>query len=63
MIDGHIHIERGEYTLDWINQFVRRAVEMNLDEIKNFQGHAQILQMSRRNFPSKIWKTEQQKTM
>ena len=34
MIDGHIHIERGEYTLDWINQFVRRAVEMNLDEIR-----------------------------
>ncbi len=33
MIDGHIHIERGEYTLDWINQFVRRAVEMKLDEI------------------------------
>lgn len=33
MIDGHIHIERGEYTLDWINQFVDRAVEMQIDEI------------------------------
>ncbi len=34
MIDGHIHIERGEYTLDWIKQFVNRAVEMQLDEIR-----------------------------
>ena len=33
MIDGHIHLERGEYTLDWINQFVERAVEKELDEI------------------------------
>lgn len=34
MIDGHIHIERGAYTLDWINQFVSKAVEMELDEIR-----------------------------
>lgn len=34
MIDGHIHIENGEYTLDWINEFVQKAVEMNLDEIR-----------------------------
>lgn len=34
MIDGHIHIERGAYTLDWINQFVNKAVEMELDEIR-----------------------------
>lgn len=33
MIDGHIHIERGAYTLDWINQFVSKAVEMEIDEI------------------------------
>ena len=34
MIDGHIHIEKGDYTLDWIQQFVDRAVEMELDEIR-----------------------------
>lgn len=34
MVDGHIHIERGPYTLDWINKFVSRAVEMQLDEIR-----------------------------
>ena len=33
MIDGHIHIERGPYTLDWIRQFANRAVEMQIDEI------------------------------
>ena len=32
MIDGHIHIEKGDYTLDWIQQFVDRAVKMELDE-------------------------------
>lgn len=34
MTDGHIHIERGPYTLDWIDRFVSRAVEMGLDEIR-----------------------------
>jgi histidinol-phosphatase (PHP family) len=34
MVDGHIHIERGEYTLEWINRFVQRAVEMHVDEIR-----------------------------
>ncbi len=34
MTDGHIHIERGAYTLDWINQFVSKAVEMEIDEIR-----------------------------
>ncbi len=34
MTDGHIHIERGPYTLDWIEQFVNRALETGLDEIR-----------------------------
>ena len=33
-IDGHIHIERGEYTLEWIHEFVKRAQETGLDEIR-----------------------------
>ena len=33
MTDGHIHIERGEYTLEWIKRFADRAAEMQLDEI------------------------------
>ena len=33
MIDGHIHIERGDYSLEWIEQFVNKAVEMKIDEI------------------------------
>ena len=33
MTDGHIHIERGPYTLDWIRQFADKAVEMQIDEI------------------------------
>ena len=34
MTDGHIHIERGPYTLEWIQKFVDKAVEMNLSEIR-----------------------------
>ena len=33
-IDGHIHIERGAYTLEWIKEFVKRAQETGLDEIR-----------------------------
>lgn len=32
-IDTHIHIERGEYTLDWIDEFVAQAVNREMDEI------------------------------
>jgi histidinol-phosphatase (PHP family) len=28
------HIEYGDYTLDWIQKFVDKAVEMELDEIR-----------------------------
>ena len=34
MIDGHIHIERGDYSIEWIEQFVNKAVEMKMDEIR-----------------------------
>lgn len=33
MVDGHIHIERGEYTLEWIEQFVKNGLAHGLDEI------------------------------
>ncbi|MBR0367862.1 MAG: histidinol phosphate phosphatase [Clostridia bacterium] len=33
MIDGHIHIERGPYTPEWIGRFADRAVERGIDEI------------------------------
>lgn len=33
MIDGHIHIERGDYTLEWIKKFTDKALEKNIEEI------------------------------
>lgn len=33
MKDMHIHIERGPYTRTWIEKFIDKAVEMQLDEI------------------------------
>ncbi len=33
MKDLHIHIERGPYTIEWIEKFINKAVSENLDEI------------------------------
>lgn len=33
MIDGHIHIERGNYSLDWINEFINYALKRGISEI------------------------------
>jgi histidinol-phosphatase (PHP family) len=33
MIDSHVHIERGPYTKEWINEFVNQAVKHNIDEL------------------------------
>ena len=33
MIDGHIHLEYGDYTLEYLQRFVDKAVKMQLDEI------------------------------
>ena len=32
-VDCHIHLERGSYTLDWLNQFVETAVHRGIREI------------------------------
>lgn len=33
MIDCHIHLERGPYTIEWLDKFVKTAVERGIDEI------------------------------
>lgn len=33
MTDVHIHIEKGPYTKEWIEKFVKRAVSVGIDEI------------------------------
>lgn len=43
MVDGHIHLENGPYTLDWIQRFVDKAVEMQLDEIRLLE-HAYLFE-------------------
>lgn len=42
MKDMHIHIERGEYTKEWIDQFVNQAVKMNIDEINLLEHSIRI---------------------
>lgn len=62
MIDGHIHIERGSYTLEWIQQFVRTAMERGIDEIyllehsHRFREFAGVYEVIARNHPyQKEW--------
>ena len=33
MRDWHIHLERGPYTVEWAEQFVRRAEKLGIREI------------------------------
>lgn len=33
LIDGHIHIERGNYSIEWINEFVEAALERGISAI------------------------------
>ena len=40
--DMHIHIERGEYSKKWIEQFVDKAVQMGIDEINLLEHSIRI---------------------
>jgi histidinol-phosphatase (PHP family) len=33
MVDCHIHLERGSYTIEWLDQFVKTALARGMDEI------------------------------
>ena len=33
VIDGHVHIERGDYSIQWINEFVKYALDRGISEI------------------------------
>ena len=33
MIDAHVHLEKGDYTIEWIEQFIDYTVKRNIDEI------------------------------
>ena len=32
MIDAHVHLEKGEYTVEWIEQIIDYAVKRNIDD-------------------------------
>jgi len=34
MIDAHVHLERGPYALDWLNQFIEQAQKNEITEIR-----------------------------
>ncbi len=46
MIDAHVHLEKGDYSVEWIEQFIKYAVKRNIDEIY-FLEHTHIFQECR----------------
>lgn len=62
MIDGHVHLEKGEYCVEWVNQFIDYALDRGIDEIY-FLEHTHIFQecqtlyneMSKFNAYQKQW--------
>lgn len=30
MIDAHVHLEKGDYSVEWIEQFIEYAVKRNI---------------------------------
>lgn len=41
MIDAHVHLEKGEYSVEWLNEFIQYALSRNIDEIY-FLEHTHI---------------------
>lgn len=41
MIDAHVHLEKGQYCIEWIEEFIRYALSRNIDEIY-FLEHTHI---------------------
>ena len=33
LIDGHVHLEKGEYSVEWVNEFVQCALDRGIGEI------------------------------
>ena len=44
MIDAHVHLEKGDYSVEWIKQFVEYAVKRNRDEVYFFNPYSALLQ-------------------
>lgn len=46
MIDAHVHLEKGDYSVEWIEQLVEYAIKRNIDEIY-FLEHTHIFKECR----------------
>ena len=33
MIDVHVHLEKGPYTKEWLDEFVNKAIERKIKEV------------------------------
>ena len=68
MIDAHVHLEKGDYSVEWINQFVAYAVKRNIDEVyflehthifkecRNLYNEMSVYNEYQKNWYQKKWK-------
>jgi histidinol-phosphatase (PHP family) len=46
MIDAHVHIERGPYKIEWVEQFVRQAVERGVQTLYLLEHSHRFIEFS-----------------
>lgn len=42
-VDGHVHLEKGPYSVEWVNEFIKYALDRNIEEIY-FLEHTHLFQ-------------------
>jgi histidinol-phosphatase (PHP family) len=47
VIDGHVHIERGPYNIEWINKFVSKASERGIDTLHLLEHSHRFFEFSK----------------
>ena len=70
LIDGHVHLEKGEYSIEWINEFISQALDRGIEEIY-FLEHTHLFEecgslyseMAEYNLYQKQWFEKKQKLM
>ncbi len=55
MRDWHIHLERGPYTVEWAEQFVRRAEKLGISEICLLEQIISDSGLTKKCRPPAIW--------
>ena len=70
LIDGHVHLEKGQYSIEWVNEFITQAMDRGIEEIY-FLEHTHLFEecrslyneMAEYNLYQNQWFEKKQKQM